>query len=365
MCLSVYWGNGRRRTRSGMKAAIFHEFGSPDVLKYETVKDPTPGAGEIVVAVQAVTVNRVLDCAVRAGEQTQRGVVPPHIGGVDPAGIVSAVGVGVEDFTVGDRVAILSRVPCLHCAHCSVKKFEECTNSKMLGVGCWGGAADYVKIPAAVAVVVPDNISFAEAASILRHGPMAHHLLFDIGNLIEKETVLVMGAAGGLGLTGIQVAKASGTTVIAAAGSDERVKIGQEYGADFGINYNKRDLTEAVKKFTNNQGVHLVFENISNPFTWPKALKCLKKYGRLVTAGAHGGGKVELDCAFLYHQNIRILGSTGSTSKNVADTVLLASQDKLKAKIEKIFPLSEAAEAHRLIEAGVPTGKIVLDPTQG
>ena len=347
-----------------MKAAIFYEFGSPDVLKYETVEDLTPETGEIVVAVKAVTINRVLDCAVRAGEQPQRGVVPPHIGGVDPAGIVSAVGRGVENLNVGDHVAILSRVPCLHCDHCSVKNFEQCTKSKMLGVGCWGGAADYVKIPASAAVVVPDNLCFAEAASILRHGPMAHHLLFDIGDLTKKEIVLVMGAAGGLGLTGIQVAKSLGATVVAAAGSDERVDVGRDYGADFGVNYNKRDLTEAVKEFTDNKGVHLVFENISNPVTWPKAFKCLRKFGRLVTAGAHGGGKVELDCAFLYHQNIRILGSTGTTEKNVADTVSLASKGKLKAKIEKIFPLSEAAEAHRLIEAGVPTGKIVLDPTQ-
>ena len=111
--------------------------------------------------------------------------------------------------------------------------------------------------------------------------------------------------------------------------------------------------------------VDLVFENISNPKTWPKALKCLRKFGTLVTAGAHGGGKVELDCAFLYHQNIRIFGSTGSTDQNVSDTVALASEGKLKAKIEKIFPLSEIPAAHRMMEGEVLSGKIVLDPTAG
>ena len=348
-----------------MKAAIYREFGSPDVLGYEDVDDPIAGPGEIVVEVHAVTVNRVLDCAVRAGEQTQRGVVLPHIGGVDPAGIVRDVGDGVSNVVAGDRVALLSRAPCLDCENCSSGDFKKCAKSTMLGVGRWGGAAELVKVPAFVAVKLPSNLEFAEAAAVLRHGPMAHHLLFDTGDLQAGQTVLVMGAAGGLGLTGIQIAKAAGANVIAAAGSDERVAVGCEYGADFGVNYAKQDLTEAVRGYMGDEGIDLVFENISNPKTWPKALKCLRKFGTLVTAGAHGGGKVELDCAFLYHQNIRIFGSTGNTDKNVSDTVSLAGEGKLKAKVEQIFPLSEAPAAHRMMEDDVLSGKIVLDPTAG
>ena len=348
-----------------MKAALYERFGPPNVLGYEDIKDPTAGTQEIVVKVHAVTVNRVLDCAVRAGEQSQRGVVLPHIGGVDPAGIVVEVGDDVYNVRVGDRVALLSRVPCLECARCRAREFNKCTNSRMLGVGCWGGAAELVKVPASVAVKLPENLKFAEAAAVLRHGPMAHHLLFDVGDLKEGETVLVMGAAGGLGLTGIQIAKAAGATVIAAAGSEKRVDVGCKYGADFGINYAKEDLTEVVKNYMHGEGIHLVFENISNPETWPKALKCLRKHGRLVTAGAHGGGKVELDCAFLYHQNIRIFGSTGNTDKNVNDTVTLASAGKLKARIEKVFPLSEAVAAHEMMEREIVSGKIILDPSAG
>ena len=348
-----------------MKAAIYRKFGSPEVLGYEDINDPSAEPGEIVVEVHAVTVNRVLDCAVRAGEQAQRGVVLPHVGGVDPAGIVRDVGAGVSNVSAGDRVALLSRAPCLDCEHCHAGEFNECSKSTMLGVGRWGGAAELVKVPASVAVNLPEDLEFAEAAAVLRHGPMAHHLLFDTGGLQAGETVLVMGAAGGLGLTGIQIAKAAGAKVIAAAGSDERVAVGCEYGADFGVNYVKQDLTEVVHDYMDGKGIDLVFENISNPKTWPKALKCLRKFGRLVTAGAHGGGKVELDCAFLYHQNLRIFGSTGSTDQNVSDTVALASEGKLKAKIEKIFPLSDAPAAHRMMEGDVLSGKIVLDPTAG
>jgi len=348
-----------------VKASIYREFGPPDVLQYEDLPDPVPGPGEIVVRVHAVTVNRVLDCAVRAGEQPARGVKPPHIGGVDPAGVVAAVGEGVGFPAVGDRVAVLSRVPCLKCASCKAGDFESCAKAGMLGIACWGGDAEFVKVPASIAVKIPDSLDFAEAASVVRHGPTAHYLLFDKAKLQPGETVLAMGAAGGLGSTGIQVAKAAGCRVVCAAGADDRVAVGMELGADFGVNYNSRDLTEAVMEWTGGQGVEVVFENISNPKTWPKALASMKKYGRLVTAGAHGGGKVELDCALLYHRNLTVMGATGSTEKNVADTIALAAAGKLHARVEKVLPLSQAPEAHRIMEAGVPLGKIVLDPTLG
>ena len=350
-----------------MKAAIFHQFGPPEVLRYEVVPDPVAGPGEVVVAVHAVTVNRALDCLVRAGDpsQARRKVEPPHVLGVDPAGVVAAVGDGVDASVAGTRVAVLSSVPCLKCDACARGDFRTCPNAVMLGIECWGGDADFVKVPAAIAIPVPENLDFGEAAAVLRHGPMAHRLMFDLGGLQAGETVLVMGAAGGLGSTGIQIARTAGATVIAAAGSDERVAAGLELGADFGVNYARDDLTAAVMELTDGAGVHLVFENISNPKTWPKALACLGKYGRLVTAGAHGGGRVELDCGLLYHRNLRIIGGTGSTDRNVRDTIAAAAAGKLRAKIEKILPLSRAPEAHRIIEAGVPAGKIVLDPTLG
>jgi NADPH:quinone reductase-like Zn-dependent oxidoreductase len=348
-----------------MKAAIYHEFGGPEVLRYEDVPDPVPGPGEVVVKVHSVTVNRVLNCAVRAGTQQQRGVKPPHVGGVDPAGVVTALGDGVDGPAVGTRVAVLSRVPCLKCEDCAAGNFNDCKKSCMLGIGCWGGDADYVKVPASIVVPIPDNLDFAEAAAVLRHGPMAYHLLFGVGKLQPGQSVLIMGAAGGLGSTGIQLAKQAGATVITTAGSDERLAIGMDLGADFGVNYNKDDLTKAVRDYTNGEGVHLVYENISSPDTWPKALACLRKFGRLVTAGAHGGGTVDLDCAFLYHQQLRIIGSTASTDEDVRMTIETAAAGKLKAKVEKIFPLSEAPEAHRLMESTIPTGKIVLDPTLG
>ncbi|MPY69309.1 MAG: zinc-binding dehydrogenase [Alphaproteobacteria bacterium] len=334
-----------------MKAAIFHEFGTPDVLRYEDVPDPVPGPGELVVKVHAVTINRVLDCRVREGHpsQARRNVKPPHVLGVDPTGVVTALGEGVTAPPVGARVACISQLP----------------TGGMLGLQCWGGNAEYVKVPASIVSEIPDGLDFAEAGAVLRHGPMAHYLLFDLAKLQPGESVLVMGAAGGLGATGIQICKAFSARVICAAGSDERVQVGLDFGADEGVNYNRTDLTEAAMAFTDGKGVNVVFENISNPQTWPAALASMAMKARMVTAGAHGGGKVELDCGILYHRNLHIMGGTGNTQQNVADTVALARAGKLHAKIEKVLPLSQAAEGHRIIEAGVPLGKIVLDPTLG
>ena len=334
-----------------MKAAVFHEFGPPDVLRYEDVPDPVPGPGEVLVAVHAVTVNRVLDCMVREGHpsQARRNVRPPHVLGVDPAGVISALGEGVTGLAVGARVACQSSYP----------------GVGMLGIACWGGEAEYVKVSAGQAVPIPDTLDFAEAAAVLRHGPMAHYLLDDLAELKAGETVLVMGAAGGLGSTGIQICKAAGAKVICTAGADERVQVGLDFGADHGINYNTHDLTEEVMRLTGGEGVEVVFENISNPVTWPKALASMKMFGRMVTAGSHGGGKVELDCGILYHRNLKIMGGTGSTDKNIEDTMKAAAAGKLRAKIQQVLPLSQAPEAHRIIESGVPMGKIVLDPTLG
>jgi NADPH:quinone reductase-like Zn-dependent oxidoreductase len=334
-----------------MKAAIFREFGPPDVLKYEDVPDPVPGPGELVVKVHAVTVNRVLDCRVREGHpsQARRKVKPPHVLGVDPVGVVAALGEGVDGPKVGARVACISQLP----------------TGGMLGLQCWGGDAEYVKVPASIVTEIPDNLDFAEAGGVMRHGPMAHYLLFDLAKLQPGEDVLVMGAAGGLGSTGIQICKAHGARVIATAGSDERVQVGMELGADAGVNYNKADLTEAVMEFTGGKGVEVVFENISNPQTWPAALASMAHKGRMVTAGAHGGGTVALDCQILYHRNLHIMGGTGNTKANVIDTLLLAEAGRLRSRVENILPLSQAAEGHRIIESGIPLGKIVLDPTLG
>ena len=344
-----------------MKAIVIHRYGPPDVLQYEEVADPEPRAGEIRVRVHAATVNRVLDVAFRGGKQVQEGIVLPVIPGVDCAGIVDRVGPGVTRWRIGDRVAATGVMPLDVCAEDGNGYAGQ---RGMLGVRRPGGFAELVTVPAVAAASVPEPLGFHEAAVIMRHAPTAWKLLFDCAALKAGETILVMGAGGNLGSIGIQIAKnVAGATVIAAAGTDDRVQLGRDLGADHGINYRTSDIRAKVMRITDGRGVDVLYDNIANPEVLPLAFRCLGHGGRMVTAGAHGGPVVPLDISHLYRNDITIRGSHGSHPEDRAKCFAAAAAGKIRAQIARIMPLSQAAEAHRLIESGEERGKIVLDPT--
>ncbi len=334
-----------------MKAIVYREFGAPEVLHYEDVPDPVAGPGELVIRVHAVSVNRVLDVSARRGTEPQRGIKLPHVGGVDPVGVVIAVGEGVTDRKPGDHVAVfqgLSREPPL-----------------MFGIHCWGGDAEYTKAPARITCKVPPEVSFADACVIARHAPVAWNLLVHMGKLQKGEWVLVMGAAGNLGSLGIQLAKELGARVICCAGSDERVKIGMELGADHGVNYRTHDLKEECLRITDGHGLDIVYDNIANPEPTSKAIDALGYDGRLVTAGAHGGPIVPVDFFHLYDRRIAIMGSPRSRNLDALPALEAAAKGRLRVLIDRIMPLAQAVEAHRLVESDPGIGKVILDPTLG
>jgi NADPH2:quinone reductase len=344
-----------------MRAVVLRRFGGPEVLQIEDVPDPTPQPGEVVVEVHAVTVNQALDLKVRA-DGTVRGTTLPHVLGVDPAGVVAAVADDVDSVAVGDRVAVIPHIRCGRCGFCTGGREDQCPNSRHIGVHRWGGYAEYVAAPATNVVRIPDGVSFVDAAVILRHAPTAFNLLHNLATVQAGEWVLVMGATGGLGAAGVQVAKLLGATVIAGAGADSRVEVALANGADHGVNYRTHDLTEEVLRITEGRGVQVVFENISDPQIWPQAFASLAHGGRLVTAGAHGGGKVELDVRRLYGRRLRVLGGAGASRQDVMTALAAAGDGKLHAVVDRVMPLDAAAEAHRLAEKGGLLGKIVLDP---
>lgn len=332
-----------------MQAMIYREFGPPEVMHYEEVPDPVPGPGEIAIEVHACSVNRVLDAAVRAGKQPQRNVKLPHVGGVDPVGIVTAIGPGVTDRKLGDTVAV----------------FQNLADHKMFGIHCWGGYARFTKAPAAATCVVPKGVSFADACVLARHAPVAWNLLVHLGKVKPGEWVLVMGAAGNLGSIGIQLAKNLGAQVIACAGSDERAAIGRALGADYTINYNKSDLKAEALRITGGHGVDLVYDNIANPAPTAQAINALGYDGRLVTAGAHGGPVVPVNFFHVYDHRLTIMGSPRSRHKDAMPALEAAAEGKMKVLVERIMPLAEAVAAHLLVEASPATGKIILDPSLG
>lgn len=344
-----------------MKAIIVHEFGPPEVLKYEDVPDPVPRFGEIRIRVHAATVNRVLDVAVRAGKQPQRGAVLPLILGVDCAGVVDALGPGVTRWSVGERLAAAGVMPLAPCAE-DGSAYDGPRG--MMGIKRPGGFAELVCVPACAADRLTPGLGFHEAAVVLRHCPTAWNLLCNVAQLKRGEWVLVMGASGNLGSVGIQIAKnVIGANVIAAAGSDERARVGRELGADFCINYRTHDLCDEVMRITGGKGVDVLYDNIANPEVLPKAFKALGRGGRLVTAGAHAGPNVTIDFFHLYDRRITIRGTPGHDPADNPKCFQAVADGKIGVKIAKVMPLARAAEAHRLMEADPGVGKIVLDPT--
>jgi NADPH:quinone reductase-like Zn-dependent oxidoreductase len=236
----------------------------------------------------------------------------------------------------------------------------------MMGIKRPGGFAEMVAVPACAVVALPDGLDFHQAAVVMRHVPTAWNLLFNVAELKAGETVLIMGAGGNLGSIGIQIAKnVIGAKVIATAGSDDRVATGLALGADCGINYNKQDLAAEVMAFTGGKGVNVLYDNVANPKVLPGAFRAIGLDGRLVTAGAHAGPNVTIDFSHLYHKRITIKGRPGYHPPDVPKCFVAAAEGKVRAQIERILPLSRAAEAHRLVESGEATGKLVLDPTQG
>ena len=334
-----------------MQAIVVREFGGPEALRLEEVSCPAPAAGEVLLKVEAVTVNRTLDLAVRAGRYARRPNLP-HVLGTDPAGTIMALGEGVTSRRVGDRVTTSPRV----------KEATATQPPVMLGVDVWGGYAQYVTLPAKNTHIVPAGMDISTATIVARHAPLAINQLREKARLQEGEWVLVMGAAGGLGSVAIQVAKYFGAKIIAAAGADERVEVARHLGADFGVNYRAQDLTAEVRRITGCRGVDVVLENVGDAELFPKALASLARNGRLVTAGAHAGGVVPLDLNRLYLNYLTIIGSTRHTDEDVELSLKIAAEGHLNVLIDEVLPLSEAAAAHMMVENRSGVGKVVLKP---
>jgi NADPH2:quinone reductase len=344
---------------ASMRAVVMRRFGPPDVLKLETVPVPTPGDSEVLVKVHAVSVNRTLDLMVRR-DGNNRNITLPAVLGVDPTGVVVAVGPDVKARKPGDRVAAVN-LRCGTCVYCLAGEEEDCRADLHVGITRWGGYAEYVTVHEDATVVLPDGVPFPEATVMLRHLPTAFALARR-GSLKAGEWSLVMGASGGLGAFCVQVARLIGARVIAAAGSDERVEAAMALGANAGVNYRRDDLAEQVMRITYDQGADVVFENIADPSLWPGAFNSLAYRGRLVTAGAHGGGRVELDVRRLYLRRLRIIGGPGHNTLDIRQALSAIANGQVQASINRILPLEAAAEAHQLLETESLVGKIILVP---
>lgn len=331
-----------------MKAIRYHEFGEVDVLKYEDVPVPEVGEDEVLVRVKAASLNH-LDLRLRSGK-SPRPVDLPHIGGVDAAGDVEEVGKNVKDIKPGTRVVIDPTV-----------KTDK--GPLVMGVNFYGGFAEFVKVPAANVVPIPEEVSYDDASTLPICYVTAWYGLFDRGGLKKNETVLVHAAGSGTGSAAVQVAKESGAFVIATAGSDEKLEKVKKIGADATINYNTSDFAEEVKKITDNKGVDLIFDQVGAS-AWENNLKSLKGGGRILLVGVVGGGQTTLNFGPIIVRDLSVLGVTvfNAPRNNLINVINLVSFGRLSPVIDKKLPLSQAAEAQKMLEDRSQFGKVVLNP---
>jgi alcohol dehydrogenase len=325
-----------------MKAAVIEKQGGLENLVYRDWPDPVPRDGEVLVKVRGCGLNH-LDIFVRRG-MPGFPVPMPFISGGDIAGEIAKLGDRVSGWQVGDRVAL-----------------HPVTHEGMMGEEILGGMAEYVRVAAENLIRIPANLDFATAAAVPIAYGTAIRMFFEIGKIKPSDTILILGASGGVGIACLQLAKMIGATVIAAAGSDEKCERLQQLGADHTINYTRDDFSRETWRLSDKQGVDVVV-NYTGGDTWVPSLRALKPRGKLLTCGATAGYKTDNDMRFLWVRELQLLGSNGYSKENIADALEHVAAGRVKPVIGRRLPLSEAREAERLIEDRSFFGKIVLEP---
>ena len=340
-----------------MRAARFHEHGERDVIRLEQVAIPEPAADEVLVKVVACALNW-LDVGIRRGPQF--GAVPlPLITGVDVSGVIDAVGADVSGWRAGDAVTFYSLLTCGDCEFCRAGDVAVCPDHKIIGEHVNGGLAEYTVVPARNLIAKPDNLSHIETAALPVVSMTAWHMLITVARLQAGETVFIPGAGGGVASMGMQIAKLAGATVIASTSTAEKMRQARDLGADHVVNYRDADWVEQVVDFTGGRGVD-VAQDLVGAATWANSLRTLARNGRLVVCGSHSGKRFDLHIPQIYHRQLSILGSNGGTYNELRHCLALANQGLLKPVIDRVLPLSQIREGHRILEERDHFGKVVI-----
>lgn len=344
-----------------MKAVRVHQHGGIDVLRIDELPQPTPSVREVLVKMNAVAMNH-MDLWVRQGMPGVK-LPLPIILGCEASGIVETCGAGVTRFKKGDPVVVIPNRSCGTCPACQEGNDHFCPLFGLYGETEDGLAVDFKVVPEKNLLLKPKQLSFEEAAAIPVTFLTAWHMLVDKCRLGERGpvTVLVIAAASGVGTAAVQIAKLHGATVIATAGSDDKLTHAKELGADHLINHTTQQISKEVKKITEGRGADVVFEHVGKA-TWGESLKSLAFGGKLVTCGATTGAEVTIQLTHLFIKQQQIIGSTMGPSGTLKKIYELAAQKKLRPVIDKVFKFSEVQEAHRRLEGRAPFGKIVLTP---
>jgi NADPH:quinone reductase-like Zn-dependent oxidoreductase len=340
-----------------MKAVLLYKHGGLDVLQYTDFPTPEPGPGQALVRLKAAALNG-LDLWVRAGWPGIK-LEYPHIPGADGAGEVAAVGEGVQGWQPGDRVVINSNLGCGVCAECLSGWDNRCRDWRLLGETVRGTYAEYVVVPARNLYPLPEGFSERAAAASALVFHTAWHSLVTRGQLRAGETVLVVGASGGVNTASIQIAKLCGATVFVVGSGADKLALADSLGADYLINRSQvENWSRAVYDLSDKQGVDVIVDNVGT--TFPLSFRSAKKGGRILTVGNTGGAKFEIDNRFIFTRHLSIIGSSMGTLQDFSNVMDLIFAGRLKPALDRDYPLAEAAAAQERLESGAQMGKITL-----
>ena len=341
-----------------MRAVRLHEHGGPEVLKLEEVPVPQVPPGWVRVRVRACALNH-LDLWNRRGLPGRRSIALPRILGADVAGEIDALGDGVAGLAVGQRVVISPGISCGRCQACLSGRDNLCPEYHILGSRIDGGYAQWVVVPAVNVVPMPARLDFPEAAAFPLTFLTAWHMLVTLARVQPGETVLVWGAGSGVGTAAVQVARLFGARVFATVGSDDKVNRARQLGAEVVLNHREQAVDEEVRRLTGRRGVDVVVEHVGQA-TWEKSIRSLTHGGRLVTCGATTGPEGLTDIRFVFARQLQILGSFMGSKGELLALLPFVEAGKLKPVVDRVLPLDQAAQAHRIMEERRFFGKLVL-----
>ncbi len=327
-----------------MRAVVIEGHGGLDRVKLRTDwPEPKPGPGQAVVDVRACGLN-YLDIFVRRG-MPGLAVEMPRIPGGDISGVTSVVGTGVDDGWIGRRVMIDPHIK----------------SGGALGEHANGGLCDRIAVDAANLVAMPEAVSFEQAAALPIAYGTAWRMMIARGGVQKGETVLILGASGGVGTACVQIAKNLGAEVIACASSADKLRRLKELGADHLIDYTREDFSRRAWEISGKKGVDVVI-NYTGGDTWVPSIRALALHGRLLTCGATAGYDPPEDIRYIWRREVNIIGCNGWTRNDLEQLLAEVARGTIRPIIDRVFPLEQAAEAMRVIENREVFGKVILRP---
>ncbi len=341
-----------------MKAYRIHNYGPPEVLQLDEIREPAPQSNEVKIEVKASGLNH-LDVWVRAGTLGIK-LPLPLIPGADAAGVVVETGPQVKKFKKGDKVFVNPGYGCGSCNCCQENNEALCLDYQIIGEHGNGTHCQFICLSEKQIFHLPPNLTFEEGAAFPLVFMTSYQMLAVKGRLQKGETALIMAGGSGIGSAGIQIAKALGAQVITTIGSEEHKTKVKERGADFVIDHYREDIAQKVKELTDGRGVDVILEHVGAK-VWLSCLKSLAKGGRLVTCGGTTGAEVSINLRHLFIKHHSIIGSTMGNRSDLEICAQLMAEGKLKPIIHQVLPYTQLKQAHQIIEKGKIFGKVVLN----